>query len=126
MLGRITEEAEAEQHRLLDEARASATALSEVLHSTYRTEARSLATTIAQRVQSEAYAVAGTVLTELASVTLEERIVGIFLERLSRLEAGDKQRFVDALSTSTEPVNVGPNSSFPRRTGRPFARRSLR
>lgn len=109
MLRRVTEEAEAEQHRLLDEARESATALSEELHASYRADARSLATTFAQRVQREAYAIAGQVLSELASVSLEERVLGTFLERLSALEASEKARFGEALRTSTKPVTVRTN-----------------
>jgi F-type H+-transporting ATPase subunit b len=106
LLSKATQEAAAERQRLLDEARKAADDLSAKRAETLRTDADNLDQAILQRTQSEVFAIARKALTDLAGASLEERICGVFIDRLRKMDAESKAGVRKALTTASEPAVV--------------------
>jgi F-type H+-transporting ATPase subunit b len=106
LLGRAKEEAAAERHRLVEEARKAAEALSAKRQETLKSDARSLNDAIARRAQEEVLAIARKALADLAGASLEERLAEVFTRRLREMDGGAKKRFGKALETASEPAVV--------------------
>ncbi|MBU2572934.1 MAG: F0F1 ATP synthase subunit delta [Elusimicrobia bacterium] len=106
LLNKAAEEAEAGRRRLLDEARKAADALGARRREILRNEERSLHQAIRRLTQREVFAVARKALTELAGVSLEERLGGVFIRRLRELDGRAKTGFAGALKTAPEPALV--------------------
>lgn len=92
--------ASAERQRLLDAAREEAAALSTKRQENLQNEALELHQKISRHTQQEVFAIARKVLGELAGVSLEERIISVFLERLNALDGDEKGRLANALKTA--------------------------
>jgi F-type H+-transporting ATPase subunit b len=101
-----TDGATAERHRLLDEARKAADALRDKRREALRKEAHDLNREIARRTQQEVFAIARKVLTDLATVSLEERLGEVFTRRLREMDDKAKAALGQALKTSTDPAIV--------------------
>ncbi|TWU30504.1 F0F1 ATP synthase subunit delta [Bythopirellula polymerisocia] len=106
LLSQATDEAQAERGRLLDEARKAAEALSSKRQETLRNEAHNLYQAISRRTQQEVFATARKTLADLAGMSLEERIVEVFVRRLHELNGEKKKQLVSALKASPNPVVV--------------------
>jgi len=106
LLSKATEEAQAERKRLLDEARQAATDLSIKRQETFRNDAHNLNQAISRRTQQEVFAIVRKALTDLAGVSLEERMVDVFLRRLRELTDAEKDRLMAALKAASGPVIV--------------------
>ena len=106
LLSKATAEASEERQRLLDEARVAAAALNAKRQDALRSEAHSLNETIRRRTEHEVFAIARKALTDLASISLEERMSQVFICRLRALDGPAKDRLAEALATVSEPVFV--------------------
>ncbi len=106
LLSQATDEAQAERGRLLDEARKAAKALSSKRQELLRNEEHNLSQAISRRTQQEVFATARKALTDLAEISLEERIVEVFVRRLHELNGAKKKQLVSALKASPSPVIV--------------------
>jgi F-type H+-transporting ATPase subunit b len=106
LLSKATDEAKAERQRLLDEARKAADALSAKRQEALRNDAHNLNQAIADRTQKEVFAIARKALTDLASTSLEECLGEVFNRRLRELNGKSKERFAEALKTSSAPALV--------------------
>jgi F-type H+-transporting ATPase subunit b len=106
LMSKATEEAKAEGQRILDEARKAADELSAKRAETLIQETHTLNKTMAGRVQQEVFAIARKALTDLAGVSLEERMGTMFIGRLGALDAKAKAALAEALETATEPALV--------------------
>jgi len=106
LLDKATEEAKAERKRLLDEARQAADQLSAKRQETLRTDAHNLNQAISHRAQQEVFAIARKALTDLAGASLEERIVGIFIQRLREMDDQSRAGLSEALKTASDPALV--------------------
>ena len=113
LLSKATDEAQAEHHRLLDEARQAAKALYSKWQETLRTDTLNLNQAISRWTQKEVFAIAHKTLTDLAGTSLEERMVDVFLRRLSELNAEEKGRLVSALKALPSPVIVRTTFDLP-------------
>src|ERR1019366_5051358 len=82
LLRKATDDANAERKRLLDEARKAADALGAKRQEALRVEAKNLNQAISRRTQQEVFAIARKALTDLATVSLEERLGEVFTRRL--------------------------------------------
>lgn len=106
LLSQAAEEAKAERQRLFDEARQAA----EVLHAKRRDamerEQQSLNSEITRRTREEVFAIVRKTLTDLAGMSLEERISEVFRRRLRGLDGEAKEGFARILKTSSDPVLV--------------------
>lgn len=106
LLTEATDEIKAERHRLLEEARQAADALTVKREETLRRDVQSLNQAITRRTQDEVFAIARQALTDLATTSLEERMGEVFTRRLRALEGGAKTALDQAIRTASEPVLV--------------------
>lgn len=106
LLARAREEVKAERQRLLDEARQAADALSVKRRDALTSEMRSLHQDIARRCQQEVFAIAQKVLSDLSGVSLEERMVEVFTQRLRNLDPEARAGLDQALKSSANTALV--------------------
>ena len=106
LLSKATDEAQTERQRLLDEARKAADSLSAKLQETLRNEEHNLHQAISRRTQQEVFAIARKALTDLATTSLEERLVGVFTRRLREMDGQTKAGLATALKTASDPALV--------------------
>ncbi len=118
LLRKATEEAAAERHRLMEAARQDAEALRSRLGELLTHEREELRRRLASQTQTEVLALTRKVLSELAGIAVEERMVEVFLEHLRALP-DDQRRLVTANTSAAMPVAVVHSAfelSLPRRT----------
>jgi len=106
MLGKAADEANAERQRLIDEARKTADALSARRDELLRSDAKNLHESIVRRTQAEVFAIARKTLTDLAGVSLEERMVAVFASRLQAMDGAARGKLAEALKNSAEPALI--------------------
>ncbi len=106
LLSKATDEAKAERQRLLDEARKDAAALSSKLQEALRDQEHTLHQAISRRTQQEVFAIARKTLTDLATVSLEERLGEVFTRRLREMDAQAKAGLAQPLKTASDPAVV--------------------
>lgn len=106
LLGQAQEEAKAERQRLLDTARQVADTLRAKKQDALTSELQTLHHDIARRSREEVLAIAQKVLTDLAGLSLEERMCAVFTQRLRDLDDAAKTGLGEALKTSINTVHV--------------------
>jgi F-type H+-transporting ATPase subunit b len=106
LFDKATAEAKTEGHRLLDEARKTADALSAKRQESLKNDAQNLNQAIARRTQQEVFAITRKALTELATTSLEERLGEVFTRRLYEMDAKAKASLGEALKKAAEPALV--------------------
>ena len=97
LLGKATDEAKTERQRLLDEARKAADALTAKRQDALRSDAQNLNQAIIRRTQGEVFAIARKALADLATTSLEERLVDVFTRRLGAMDVRAKSDLANAL-----------------------------
>jgi F-type H+-transporting ATPase subunit b len=90
LLGKATEEANAERQRLLDAARKDSETLRLKLSDAVADERAKLNREIMIRTQEEVFAMARRALLDLAGTTLEERMTEVFIRRLGEMPSEQK------------------------------------
>jgi F-type H+-transporting ATPase subunit b len=113
LLSKATDEAKAESVRLLDEARKAADALSAKRQEALTGEFQSLIQAISRRTRDEVFAITRKTLTDLATVSLEERIGEVFTRRLHSLNGKEKECVAEALKTSSDPAQIRSTFDIP-------------
>jgi F-type H+-transporting ATPase subunit b len=103
LLSKATSEAQAERQRLLDEARKAAVDLSSKRQAALRNEEQTLHQAIRRRTQQEVFAITRQALTDLATVSLEERLGEVFTRRLREMNGKAKEGLGAALKTAADP-----------------------
>jgi F-type H+-transporting ATPase subunit b len=106
LLSKAMDEAKAVRQRLLDDARKAADALSAKRQEALRNDANNLNQAIRRRTQQEVFAIARKALSDLATISLEERMSEVFAQRLRSMEGKAKEGLGEALKTSSEPALV--------------------
>ncbi len=106
LLKKATDEANAECERLLDEARKAADALSAKRQASLVEAAHNLNQAISRRTQQEVFAITRKALTDLATVSLEERLGEVFTRRIHELNGETKTKLGEALKTAPDPALV--------------------
>lgn len=106
LLRQATDEAKNARQRLLDEARNAADVLTAKRQETLTNDARNLHRAISRRAQQEVFAIARKALTDLATASLEERMVVVFTRRVRELDGPAHAGLADALKTASEPALV--------------------
>jgi F-type H+-transporting ATPase subunit b len=106
LLKQAADEAKTERQRLLDEARKAAAALSAKRQETFRNDAQKLSQAISRRTQQEVFAIARRALTDLATTSLEERLVAVFTRRLREMDAETKEGLTAVFQTASGPALV--------------------
>lgn len=105
LIRKATDEAKAEGERLLDEARKAADALGFEREEMLNREVRNLSHAIERRTQEQVFAIARKALTELAAISLEERMTEVFIRRLQALEGNAKKKLTTGLSQAIKEVS---------------------
>jgi F-type H+-transporting ATPase subunit b len=113
LLSKATGEAQAERQRLLDEARKAADAASSKRQESLRAEEQNLHQAISRRTQQEVFAIARKTLSDLATVSLEERLGEVFTRRLREMNGNTKDALGKALKTSSYPGVVRSTFDLP-------------
>ena len=106
LLKKATDEAKTERQRLLDEARNAADALSLKRQEALRTEGHNIQQAISRRTEQEVFAIARKALTDLATVSLEERMGEVFTRRLREMDSQAKAGLGEALRKASSPALV--------------------
>ncbi len=86
--------------KLLDEAKDAAKKLSENLETASKEKQQMERAAITKKTQKVAFAIARKALTEIASESLEEQSVGIFIKRLNELKEEEKKKFIEAFKSN--------------------------
>jgi F-type H+-transporting ATPase subunit b len=113
LLTKATDEAKAERQRLLEEARKTADAWSAKRQESLLLDARNLNQALSQLVQKEVFAITRKTLSDLATVSLEERLGEVFTRRLRELDNQAKTALGDALRLNSEPALVRSTFELP-------------
>ena len=113
LLSKATGEAQAERQRLLDEARKAADAASSKRQEALRAEEQNLHQAISRRTQTEVFAIARKTLSDLATVSLEERLGEVFTRRLREMNGSTKDALGKALQASSDPGVVRSTFDLP-------------
>ncbi len=103
LLSKATDEAQAERQALLADARKAAEAASSKRREALQAEEQNLHQAISRRLQQEVFAIARKALSDLATVSLEERLGEVFTRHLREMDGKSKEALGDALRTSLEP-----------------------
>ena len=106
LLTKATDEAKAERQRLIEEARKAADALSAKRQESLINDAHNLNQAISHLTQKEVFSITRKALTDLATVSLEERMGEVFTRRLRGLDDKAKTVLGDALKKNSEPALV--------------------
>lgn len=104
LLTQATQDAQAEGRRLMEEARQASAALSAKRLKGLRDDTGNLHRALGRRAQQEVFAIARRALADLATTSLEESMVDVFVRRLRELDGEAKDRFAKALSGSCDPA----------------------
>jgi F-type H+-transporting ATPase subunit b len=106
LLSQATAEVEVERQRLLAAARQAADDAGAMRREGLRRDARALDLAIRRRTQTEVFAIVRKTLIDLASASLEERLVDVFIRRLRALDGDAKATLDKALAASAAPAVV--------------------
>jgi F-type H+-transporting ATPase subunit b len=106
LLGKATDEAKAERERLIDEAKKDADSLRADQAAALRADQIRMGGEISVLAEKEVFAIARKTLTDLASVSLEERVGEVFTRRLRELDSKTKELLGTALKNSSQPALV--------------------
>ncbi len=106
LLTKATDEAKAERQRLLDEARKAADAWSAKRQASLLNDAQTLNQALSHRAQREVFAIARKALADLATTSLEERMVEVFTRHLRELDGNTKGGLAEAIRSAAEPALV--------------------
>ena len=113
LLKEASDAANAERQRLLNEARQAADALSAKRLEALRKDAHNLNQAISNRTKQEVFAITRKVLTDLATVSLEERMGEVFTRRLREMDSHAKDCLAQAIKTATTPALVRSTFGLP-------------
>jgi F-type H+-transporting ATPase subunit b len=102
LMNKATEDAKSEHARLFDEARKDADNLRAGQAAALQSDQTRLGSEITRMAAEQVFDIARKTLSDLATVTLEERVGEVFTRRLRELNEKDKESLGVALKTSSE------------------------
>jgi F-type H+-transporting ATPase subunit b len=105
-LNKVQEEAKAEKVRLFEEVRNESNALRAKYETSLKQEEENITEMLKRKMQDEVFAIAGKTLSDLASVSLEEQSVKIFIKRLRDLTDDEKAKFEEAFINADKTVLI--------------------
>jgi F-type H+-transporting ATPase subunit b len=106
LLGKARDEMKAERERLIDQAKKDADSLRVTQADALRGDQIRLGNEITLLAEREVFAIARKALTDLATVSLEERVGEVFTRHLRELDPKAKELLGDALKNSSQPAVV--------------------
>jgi|SRR6185312_10585 len=106
LMDKAIDEAKDERKKLLEEARSDANKLSTKLEDASKAALEKLNHEIVQKTQQEVFAITRKALADLASVSLEEQSVHVFIKRLEALKENETKIFIEAFASNSTPVLI--------------------
>jgi len=106
LLAKAADEAKSEHERLMDQAKKDAGSLRASQAEALRGDQIRLASEITILVEKEVFAIARKALTDLATVSLEERVGEVFTRHLRELDPKAKELLGTALKNSSQPALI--------------------
>ena len=113
LLAKATDEAKVERQQLLDEARKAADTLSAKRQEALQSDAQNLNQAISRLAQQEVFSITRKALSDLATVSLEERMGEVFDRRLREMDGNAKIILGEALKKNSEPALVRSTFDLP-------------
>lgn len=113
LMNKAIADAKEERGKLFEAARTGAIALSSKLEKASQEAQKNLNHEIAQKAQDEVFAISRKTLSDLASLSLEEQSVNVFLKRLYELKEEEKKIFIEAFSSDSKPVIIRSTFDLP-------------
>jgi F-type H+-transporting ATPase subunit b len=113
LLAKATTDAGAERGRLMDDAHKKADAFSAEQATALRSNLASLSKEITRQAGEEVFAISRRALSDLATVSLEERMGEVFTRRVHQMDEKDKQTLGAAIRGSPDPVTVRSTFDMP-------------
>lgn len=105
-LKQAREEVNTEKQKLLEQARKEFQTMRTGLQQSLQEEQAHFNRELRQKTMEEVFAVAGKALGDLASASLEEQAVNVFLTRLQNLAPGGQQQFTQAMAAQNGAVTI--------------------
>lgn len=102
LINKANEEADTQRKQLLEKARKEAEELRSRLQKSLQEEKQNLNKEINEKIQNEVFAISRKVLTDMASVTLEEHVNKAFIHRLKDLQGEERDQFINVLKSAHE------------------------
>ena len=112
-LSQAKDEAKVERERLLNEAKEAADLLSEKRHQALRTDIKKLNQSVNTRAKQEVFTVVRKTLSDLANVSLEERIGEVFTRRLHEMDDHSKDTMQKALRSMSSSALIRSTFELP-------------
>jgi F-type H+-transporting ATPase subunit b len=106
LMDKVIAETNEEREKLLEEARNEAAVLRSKLEKSLDAMQENLEHDIAQKTQEEVFAITRKTLKDLASMSLEEQSVNIFVNRLKELKNEEKKKLTDAFKSGSDSIMV--------------------
>ncbi len=106
LLTAATTAANAERQRLIEVARQAADSVSAERQQALRSDLRNLNQALRTRTQQEVFAIAAQALKDLATASLNERMVDTFTQRVRNMDAQAKAVLTHAIQTSVTPAVI--------------------
>jgi F-type H+-transporting ATPase subunit b len=111
LLREAEQEAEERRHELAGEIRRHAAKVREDWHASLQRQRDTFLEELRRRIARETYALTARVLRDLADAELEDRAMGVFLQRVRALDGAERDEFLAALERSGGRIDV--SSAFP-------------
>ncbi len=106
LMDKAVAESKTEGEKLLEESRSAANALEAKLKKASKEIQENTYREIAQKTQQEVFAISRKALMDLASVTLEEQSVTVFINRLNELNESEKKQFIASFKSNSSEVLI--------------------
>ncbi len=106
LMDKAIAETKTERDKLMQQVRTDANTLQAKLEKTNNDTQADKQRALSQRTQQEIFAVSRKALHDLASVSLEENAVTVFLKRLNDLNEEEKIQFVEAFKINAKPIQI--------------------
>lgn len=113
LLTKATDEVKVERQRMLEEARKVADAFSAKRQEALQSDAQNLNQAISRLAQQEVFSITRKALSDLATVSLEERMGEVFDRRLREMDGNAKIILGEALKKNSEPALVRSTFDLP-------------
>ncbi len=95
-----------QKDKLMDDAKKDVDALHDKQQKALKDMKEDLKKDLAQKTQKEVFDISRKALSDLASVSLEEQSVKVFISRIDELKDKEKQQFIDAFKSPSNPVLI--------------------
>ncbi len=113
LLSKANDEAKAEKDLLLDEAHKQADSLRAAQAAALQNDQKRLSTQIVNLTKEEVFGITRKTLSDLATVSLEERMGEVFTRRLREMDPKSKAALGASLETASDPAIVGSAFALP-------------